>query len=199
MFRASLMFLAGAITAVIGQSGNQGDQPTKGDGVVPGQEAMQVMPHINSFEPLVFVPEDCDLNDDGKVDKEDLIAVDQRNESYKEFKTLLIKQLQRSAERRGVMLPVIPDLVYDKFARALVSANTAERLRQHNLTDHYHLLLDWDMSEQCHISWNVLDKEMFEQVRKGKVLYHLDPFQQRWERVSNPIKPVIVRLRPGNV
>jgi len=190
MFRGSLVFLAGAVAAaMMGQAPNQ----QGANGNVIGWTFPNVL------DPLVFIPGDCDLNDDGKVDESDLREIQDQSPAYKEFKARLIEAVRLSAARIDKLKTTrfIRDSTYDKLARAIVLEHIPKHAASQDAK--YHVLTYWDTSKRCKVSWDTVDQETFERIQDGNVFYELIHQTQRWKMVADPVKPVIVHLKPRNV
>jgi len=181
MFRGSLVFLAGAAAAVMmGQAPNP-----------QGANAPLNVRRPNILEPLVFFSSDFDLNDDGKMDQNDIVAAhsEPETEAFQTFRDQLVSQLNHSAERRGNNLQDTKKHLLDMFAKCMIRWVVRD-------PGGYRILVYWSRNEQCEASWGPIDQETFEQIKKGELIYQLNHKNQVWEQVLEPGKPVIVRLKP---
>lgn len=200
MRRTASLVVVGAVVVLATRFTNEA-QPVAplGEELNPAEQpAVKPSPVPSLLEPLVFIPEDCDLDDNGKVDEADLLAARNRTPAFLNFRDRVMEQACKSAQRLDKTLLRGERPEFDCLARLIISMHVPKQGFPRDRGP-YRVLTHWDATggHDCSVQYDSIDEETFEQIQRGELFYYLNPRNGSWKRVHVQSKPVIIRRKPA--
>lgn len=200
MRRTTLLVVVSAIVVLATQFTNEAQQIAPlGEELIPAQQqSVEPAPVPSLLEPLVFIPEDCDLDDNGKVDEADLLAAQNRTPAFLNFRDRVMEQACQSAKRLEKTLLRGEQPEFDCLARLIIRMHVPKQGMPKDRGP-YRVLTHWDATggHDCSVQYDSIDEETFEQIQKGELYYYINPRNGSWKRVHVQSKPVIIRRKPA--
>lgn len=197
MWRIAWLILVGSVVVLATRFTNEA-QPIApvGEELTPQEQSRaKGAAVVNFLEPLLFAPEDCDLDGDGKVNEADMLAAKDRTPAFMAFRNHVMQQACQSAERQGKILRPGNRPEFDCLAQYVISIHAPKPGQKQR--GRYRVLTYWDAHHDCTVGYDVIDEKEFEQIERGEVIYELDRSSATWKRVPEPRRPVIIRLKPA--